>query len=227
MTPNQWVAEDRKVCGFDRVILRVYNMLNEVQITQGDHESLTIEASPEILAKITTTVSGGQLVIRLDGGLRHNLGLAFSTSLTRPTVRYFLAVKDLNCLDLAGFVRADAAELRSGSLGLKLKGAGEMMVGSLTAQTLAVDLEGAGRMELSGQVKEQRVAIKGPGFYQAPNLKSQRASLSLKGIGRASVWAVDELEVKVRGLGQVEVRGTPAIKKDVSPRVPLPGFGHS
>ena len=70
------------------------------------------------------------------------------------------------------------------------------------------------------------MAIEGPGLYQALDLKSRRACVSLKGLGRARVWAVDELKVKVRGLGRVDVRGTPEINQDISPRAPLPRFGH-
>lgn len=222
MVANQCVAEERVVNNFDRVALRVYNMLNEVQIAQGERESLTIEASPDILAQITTTVSGGRLVIEHTGTLLDRLGFALSTSFTRPMVRYLLTVKELASLELAGLVHADADELRSSRLALRLKGAGEIAIASLAAEQLVVDLEGVGRIELSGQVEEQRVTIEGPGSYHGRNLKSQRASLKLKGIGRASVWAVDELEVKVRGLGQVEVRGNPVIKKDVSPQIPVP-----
>jgi hypothetical protein len=226
MSANRCVAESREVCSFDRVVLSVHNMMNQMQITQGEHESLTVEARPEILSKITTAVSGGELAIRLDGSLLDKLGFALSTSLTRPTVRYHLTVKSLTSLDLTGFVHVDATELHTGSLSLKLKGAGEITVGSLTAQHVAAALQGAGRIELSGQVEEQDVAIQGPGLYQALDLKSRRARVSLKGLGRARVWVIDELQVKVRGLGRVDFRGTPEINQDISPRAPLPRFGH-
>ena len=183
MTTNDRVVENREVRNFDRVVLGVHNMMNQIQITQGEHESLTIEARPEVLSKITTAVSGGELAIRLDGSLLDKLGFALSTSLTRPMVRYHLTVKNLTCLDLTGFVHANAAELRAGSLSLKLKGAGEITIGSLAAQHVAAALQGAGRIELGGQVEEQDVAIQGPGLYQALNLKSRRACVSLKGLG--------------------------------------------
>ena len=225
MVANHGV-ESREVGILDRVVLSVHNIMNQMQITQGEHESLTIEARPEVLSKITTAVSGGELAIRLDGSLLDRMGFALSTSLTRPIVRYHLTVKSLASLDLTGFVHVDAAELHTGSLSLKLKGAGEIIIGSLTAQHVAATLQGAGRIELSGQVEEQDVAIQGPGLYQALDLKSRRARVSLKGLGRARAWAVDELKVKVRGLGRIEVRGTPVTKEDISPRAPLPRFGH-
>lgn len=223
MTANENAVESREVGSFDRVILRVYNMVNQVQITQGERASLTIEARIEILSKIKTAVRDGSLVIWQDGSWLDKLASALTTSLTRPTVRYHLTVMDLACLELAGFVQANAAELHTDNLSLKLKGAGEVAIRSLTANSLAAELEGAGRIELSGQVQEQRVTVQGPGLYQAVNLKSQRARVELKGLGRAGVWAVDSLDIKVRGLGHVEVRGTPVIRKDISPRALAPG----
>lgn len=225
MKANENAVEKREVGGFDRLVLRVYNVVNQVQITQGERESLTIEARPEIASKIATTVRGGALVIRYDGSWLDKLGFALATSLTRPTVRYHVTVTDLASLDLAGLAQARAAEVCANRLSLKLKGMGEIIVGSLEARSLAADLDGPGRIELAGVVQEQEVAIQGPGLYEASELRSQRARVRLKGLGRAGVWAVDSLEVRVRGLGRVAVRGTPVIQEDISPRAPLPRFG--
>lgn len=225
MAVIDYISESREVCSFDRVVLRVDNIMNEVQITQGDHESLTIVGRADILPKVTTVVSGKVLIIRYDGGWMDKLGFALSTSFTRPTIRYTLSVRTLASLELLGLVHANAAELSANNLSLKLNGAGELAIGWLIAQSLDVDLRGVGRIELDGQVEEQRVSINGPGRYKAHNLKSQSARVSLKGLGRADVWAVDRLDVKVRGLGHVGVRGAPKIRKDIGPRVPSPTFG--
>ena len=224
MARNDCVVEHREVCNFDRVVLSVHNMMNQLHITQGEHESLTIEARPEVLAKIATTVRGRELAIRLDGSLLDKLGFALTTSLTRAVVRYHLVVRDLACLELTGLVNASAAKLRAENLSLKVRGAGGITIGSLAARQVNVDLHGACRIRLSGQVEGQDVNVRGPGFYEALDLKSRRAFVSLKELGRARVWVVDQLSVKVRGLGRVEVRGTPEIRQDVSPRAPQPGF---
>jgi hypothetical protein len=225
MAAIDYVSESREVCSFDRVVLRVDNFLNQVQITQSEHESLIMEGRTDILAKITTVVRGKLLIIRFDGSWMEKLGLALSTSFTRPTIRYTITVRNLASLELLGFVHANAAELSTNDLRLKLSGAGELAIGGLTAQSLDVDLQGVGRIDLDGTVEEQRVSVNGPGHYKAYNLKSRSARVSLKGLGRADVWAVDRLDVKVRGLGHVGVRGVPKIRKDVAPRVPSPTFG--
>ena len=219
------VSESREVCEFDRVIMYVNGIMNEVQITQGEQESLNLQGRPDTLSKITTVVRGRALIIRSGGSWVDKLGFALSTSLTRPTIRYTITVRNLASLELLGFVHANAAELRAKNLSLKLGGAGELAIGGLTAQSLDVDLRGVGRIELDGRVEDQCVSINGPGHYKAHNLKSQRARVSLKGLGRADIWAVDRLDVKVRGLGHVGVRGMPKIRKDIAPRVPSPTFG--
>ena len=225
MAAIDYISESREVCSFDRMVLRVDNMMNELQITQGEHESLSMVGPADILPKVTTVVRGNLLIIRYDGGWMDKLGFALSTSLTRPTIRYTITVRTLASLELLGLVHANAAELNANSLSLKLNGAGELAIGWLAAHSLDVDLRGVGRIELDGQVEEQRVSINGPGRYKAHNLKSRSARVSLKGLGRADVWAVDRLDVKVRGLGHVGVRGVPKIRKDIGPRVPSPTFG--
>lgn len=225
MAAIDYVPEKREVCEFDRVIMCVNGIINLVELTQGEHESLIMEGRPDVLSKITTVVRGRVLIIRSEGSWMDKLGFALSTSFTRSTVRYTLTVKDLAGLDLTGLVHAQLAELHANDLRLSLKGAGELSVCCLTAQNLDVDLRGMGKIELSGQVEQQRVTIHGPGHYKAHNLKSQSAWVSLNGIGGADIWAVDLLGVKVRGLGHVGVRGTPKIRKDIAPRVPSPTFG--
>jgi hypothetical protein len=225
MAAIDYVSESREVCEFDRVIMCVNGVINKVQITQGEQESLTLWGQPDTLSKITTVVRERALIIQSGGSWVDKLGFALSTSLTRSTVRYTLAVKDLAGLDLTGIVHAQLAELHASNLRLSLKGAGDVAIGWLTAQSLDVDLRGVGRIELDGQVEAQRATIDGPGHYKALNLKSRSAHVSLKGLGRADIWAVDRLDVKVRGLGHVGVRGVPKIRKDIAPRVPSATFG--
>jgi len=58
--------------------------------------------------------------------------------------------------------------------------------------------------------------MSGAGSYSAPKLESRRASVDLRGAGHATVWAVEDLDVTIRGLGSVEYYGSPTVKKNVS-----------
>jgi hypothetical protein len=213
MSTGNLTTESREVSNFDRVFLRDYG---ELVITQGEEESLTIEAHPDILHEIQTEVRDSQLVIKIGRTWLDKLGHALSTSLTRHTIKYNLTVKRLTGLEIAGAARVSASDVQTDQLVLRLGGAGQVNIKALSAEVLEVALPGAGAIHISGKVAEQRIAITGAGSYKAPKLKSRRASVDLRGAGQATVWAVEDLDVAIRGLGSVEYYGSPTLKKSVS-----------
>jgi hypothetical protein len=213
MSTDNLVTESREASNFDRVFLRDYG---ELVITQGEQESLTIEAHPDILPKIKTEVREGKLIIKISGSWLDKLGDALSTGLTGRRIKYNLTVKTLTRLEIAGAVSIKASNLETDRLALKLSGAGQVNIEALSAEVLEVDVPGACAIKVSGKVGEQRIAISGAGSYKAPKLESKRASVDLRGAGQATVWAVEDLDVAIRGIGSVEYYGTPTIKKSIS-----------
>lgn len=213
MSTGNLVAESREVSNFDRVALRDYG---ELVITQGEEESLTIEAHPDILPKIKTEVRDGKLTIKIGGSWLDKLGDALATGLTRQWIKYNLTVKKLTGLEISGAVRVNASDIETDRLALKLTGAGQVNIEALSAEVLEIDLPGACAIKVSGKVEEQRIALSGAGSYSAPKLESSRASVDLRGAGQATVWAVEDLDVTIRGLGSVEYYGTPTVKKSIS-----------
>ena len=213
MSTGNLATESREVSNFDRVVLRDYG---ELIITQGDEESLTIETDRDTLSQIKTEVREGKLIIKIGGTWLDKLGHALSTSLTRHWIKYRLAVKKLTGLEITGAVSAKASEITTDRLALELSGAGQVNIEALSAEILEVDLPGACTINISGKVGEQRIVMSGAGSYKAPKLESARARVDLRGAGQATVWAVEELDVTISGLGSVEYYGAPALKKRVS-----------
>ncbi len=216
MNRKSRVTESRPARSFQRVCLRVDNMENHLVIRQGETESLTLTSDPETLSQITTEVRDGTLHIRLAGGrldiLRHGL----RTSLTRARVEHRLTVRHLTGLQVRGLAWVEIDELATDRLEIAFGGAGELRLGALAAQELDIDLRGAGRIEVAGTVDAQRVEAR-LGTYHAPGLKSRRAQVTLQGVARAVVWAVDALEATVRGPGSVRYLGSPRVIRRVSP----------
>ncbi len=121
MSTDNLVAESREASNFDRVFLRDYG---ELVITQGEQESLTIEAHPDILPKIKTEVRDGKLVIKISGSWLDKLGDALSTGLTGRRIKYNLTVKKLTSLETAGAVSIKASNIETDHLALRLSGVG-------------------------------------------------------------------------------------------------------
>jgi hypothetical protein len=213
MSTNDARTETREVSGFDRVALAGFG---DLVITQGEEESLTIEASPEILDRIKTEVKDGQLTIRFSRNWLDWIGEALATGFAGMRVRYDLKVKELTALAITGAGRVQVANLEADHVALELRGAGQLSVESLDAKRLEIELSGAGQIKVEGRVTEQTINMTGAGSYDAPNLESQRAKATLTGLGGATVWVVEDLEATIRSVGNVSYYGAPKVSKRIT-----------
>jgi hypothetical protein len=102
---------------------------------------------------------------------------------------------------------------------------GEFKVTGLNAGLLDAKLRGAGNIQVAGQVTEQWVTASGPGEYHAPHLESRKVTVRIKGMGNATVWAVEELDVTVRGMGRVAYYGHPRIVQKGDPMMAVTSLG--
>lgn len=198
---------------FDRAVFTGHGGLT---IVQGDRESLTIETHPDTLPRIKVEVADGTLHVGQGRTLGDKIGFALETSLTRKEIRYTLTVRKLAGLELGGVFVASAGPLPADNLSLTLTGPSRLTVDGLTARTLHADMRSAGMMAVSGEVDEQRIALGGPADYDAPRLRSKKASVTVSGPGSATVWAADELDVTIRGIGSVKYFGAPKIRRRIS-----------
>jgi hypothetical protein len=224
MNTSSTITETRMVSGFNRVHLQAQHA-NELIITQGDREGLTVEGPASIVPRLVAEVRHGTLVIGTGGSWLDRLGDALTTSLTRPHIRYRLAVRELVGIEISAMASVRAAAIRTDTLVLKFRGAGEIRIDSLMADRLEVVQFGAGKIELSGHVSQQQVTVSGPGWFTAPGLESHAAQVIIRGIGAATVWATRELAVTIRGPGQVSYYGTPRVTRSVAPLGSLVSLG--
>jgi hypothetical protein len=232
--PGAQVTETREVSGFHA--LR-FAAAGDMTITQGQSESLVIEAGKNIMPHIITEVKDGVLVISVDEA-RWNVGIPVP-------VRYTLTVKDLDeiviagagnvkmdnlnsaamKIDLSGAGNFDIGSLQADSLALSLSGAGNIDVADLEAATLDATLSGAGNFSLAGKVPDQNALLTGLGSYQTGDLNSERVKVEVTGAGGATVWATELLNVIISGAGSVEYYGNPKVIENVNGLGSVRGLG--
>ena len=198
------VSEPRNVGGFSEVALRGSG---ELMISQGNTESLTVEADDNILPRIATVVEGNKLSIGMERGI--------SVSPSK-TIRYTLMVRDLSNVELSGSGTIRAGNVRSGEFQVRLSGSGEIRIDGLSASSLRSQISGSGNIEIRGKVDQQEVRISGSGDYSASELQSESTSVTTSGSGDAKVWAEKELSVRISGSGDVDYHGNPSVNKHVS-----------
>ncbi|MBL8924872.1 MAG: DUF2807 domain-containing protein [Pseudonocardia sp.] len=177
-------GESREVHGVTGVELASFG---ELQIDQTGTESLTIEADPDVLPKLTSGVSGGILRLRVAPG---------TTIKTAEPVVYHLTVAGLNSIAVAG--------------------AGSVTASNLQADHLAVDISGAGRITLAGTVDSQAVTISGTGNYDGENLQSATADVTVDGAAKAVVRVSTRLNATVDGVGAIQYVGSPQVTRKIN-----------
>ena len=207
------ISETRNIENVNRIVLRDYGQLF---ISQGEKESLHLEAHDSILSLIRTEVRHGELLLDIDGGWWDRTWRAITSTVEGRPLKYHLTLKNLNGLFVSGAARVVCKGFKFEDFHLILKGAGEIKMNDVEANTLDIELPGAGLVTLSGAATNQKVWLKGAGSYDSPKLKSENAVVKLHGVGRARVWAESSLDAHVDGVGSIEYYGSPDVRKKVS-----------
>ena len=192
----------RAVSGFDRVSLQGVGTL---VIEQGDTESLTIDAEPRVLRRIETVVGGDTLYIRPDRGFT-----------TRDPIIFSLTVDDLNGIELSGAGQVQMERLETDDFGLNVSGAGSVTIEELIAETLDVEATGNASITLGGTVDSQTVTFGQAGTYDAANLESRVATVSVDGAAQAIVNVSESLDASASGASSIVYYGDPAVSESTS-----------
>ena len=183
-TESEQAGESREVHCFTKV---EFASFGDLQIDQTGTESLTIEAAPDVLPKLTSGVSGGILRLRLAPG---------TTIRNAGPVVYHLTVAALDSIAVAG--------------------AGAVTASNLQTDRLAVDISGAGHVTLAGAVDSQVVTITGTGNYDGENLQSATADVTVDGAAKAVVRVSTRLNATVDGVGSVQYIGNPQVTRKIN-----------
>jgi len=89
------------------------------------------------------------------------------------------------------------------------------------AESVALNLRGAGQMVVSGESRKLRARLGGVGSLDAQGLKSDSVDVDMTGLGGATVFARTSANLRLTGLGSATVYGRPA-SRSASAR----GLGH-
>lgn len=200
-------TQSRSVSGFNAVQI---DGAGELIITQGESESLEIQAEDNIIDELTSKVQGTKLVLGYrDNFLRHQI-------IPTERITYNLTVVDLSEVTINGAADMDIESLETESLSLIINGAGNITVDQITADRLNVEISGTATIEVEGQVPQQFVSIEGAGNFKAGDLQTSESSIEITGLGNATVWATETLDISIDGGGNVRYYGSPNLTQDIN-----------
>lgn len=193
------IEETRKVSGFDSISV---DYPASVFISQGNTESLKVEADDDVLPGLKTEVMNNELRIyyKKDGDKRIN---------PTKTIVITITVKDLKAVDFSSAGELTMDGISSDGLDISLSGAGNIDLNDVNVKELSVNMSGAGSMTASGTADDLSLNISGFGDFNGKDLQSKTGSVNISGAGGASVWTEDKLDATISGAGSVDYYGSP------------------
>ena len=193
---------DRHLSGFSSVSV---SGSFDVFITQGNTESVKVEAPSDVLDHIITEVNGGELKIY---NKHDNWSWNDWFGGHHKKIAIYVSAKDLNAISLSGSGDVFFKEgITSNSLKLRVSGSGDVL-GKVQVKTLESSISGSGDMKLSGSAENSSVDVVGSGDFTGRNLVTVNTYVRVTGSGDADVNASDKVDAAVRGSGDVHYTGT-------------------
>jgi len=180
------VTESRSVSGYTAFS---FSGAGDLNITQGDTESLSITTDGNLMDYIESSVQGGTLHIQFSNGvsLDPSEGIDFDIS-----------VIELNSVTFSG-----AGSLEADSL-------------NVDAATFDIEVSGVAECGIAGSVEEQNISASGTLDYDGADFECSTATVDISGVGDVTVWVSDTLDVVISGVGNVYYWGSPSTTTDIS-----------
>ena len=198
------VTETRAVSGFTGIS---FSVPGQLELTQGDQESLVITADDNVLPEVETVVEKGTLKIRFRKD---------SLSTSRIDIRVKVTARTLENLAVGGSGDIRTGALKAGKLALSVGGSGNITVASVMASDISAQVGGSGNITVRGGTTDTLSAsVGGSGNVVTSKLAARRASVNVGGSGNAGVWASETLSVNVAGSGNVTYYGDAKVSRAV------------
>jgi len=198
---GQTVKETRNVSAFNEIGLA---MSGDVYISQGDRQSVVVEADKDVQEIILTEIRGDMLVIKTENGHWRNLG----------DVKVYITVPDIRKLSLSGSGEMVCqTQVRAPEITVEISGSGNVTIDKLESSRISATITGSGNIRLAGNNEQASLeaVITGSGSFKAEELSVANADVDITGSGSARVNVLKELETNITGSGSVQYKGNPIV----------------
>jgi len=177
----------------------------EVYLSQGNNESLVVEADENLLELIRTEVRGGTLVIDTRENIRNS-----------EEMNLYITFQNLDEMDLSGAVEVKSEEmLKFGDLAIEGSGASEITL-ELETNKLECDFSGASEIELTGKAEYCSIDNSGASELDAYDFIVSEYNIEISGAGEAKIHCTDVLTARISGAASIRYQGDPKVDSRVS-----------
>ncbi len=212
-------SETRIIDQFSKINFKDFGTLI---LSQGDRESLTIEAEEALLPDLISEVRDGTLSLGFKEDWFKRFGKMISAIITREEgeVTYYLTCTNLEKVSISGKCTLSCDALETDTLKIVVAGYGKLSLDHLDCNSLELSISGRGELAAAGRADRQVIRISGSGEIRTPELITQTAQIAISGQGNATLHVEETLSIAISGLGHVNYYGDPTVKQAIS------GIGH-
>ncbi|MFK8045608.1 MAG: head GIN domain-containing protein [Crocinitomicaceae bacterium] len=204
---SEIISQTVNVSEFSKINLEMHA---DIYYTQGDNQSVTIEAPTKLMEHISSTVFQNTLKLDLENDF------CFSN---KKAIKIFIVTPELNEIDIEGSGDFKIENLlTTENLKLKISGSGDFYADSLSVNIFNTSISGSGDIFASGidTMSQQTIKISGSGDIDLMGLPCSETSISISGSGDCKVNSIDNLDVKISGSGEVRYVGNPTVNSDIT-----------
>jgi hypothetical protein len=179
----------------------------DVKLFKGNEGEITVKADENLMEYIITEVKDGDLKIKTKKG--YNIKGTKTILITVP-------FDDISAVSLAGSgdVYSDDV-IDTKNLKLSLAGSGDFNL-AVSTKNLSSSIAGSGDITLKGDSDEFTCSIAGSGNINAYDLTAKVATAKIAGSGNVKVHAIEEIQAKSAGSGNIYYKGNPSVEKTTS-----------
>ncbi len=179
----------------------------KVVLTQGNTESIKLEAEDNILPLIETRNTNGTLEIFIKKG--YNIQ-------TNNDIKVAITMAELKRLSLSGACKVTATNSFKGDkLNIDQSGASVVKL-DVSMSNLMLAVSGAAVVDLTGKAGSVNIGASGGSRIHTTDLNSETVKVSSSGGSEIAVNAGKSLTVSSSGGSQVKYKGTPAVQQSLS-----------
>ena len=191
------ITQEKQLSAYDRIeVLGSYNVI----FTDGEVGKIKIKAPDNILPLIQTEVSDGLLKIGA-GKNRYKV--------KEPIIIYVPVDSRLKQVDIKGSADIYSEKnLETKALNVDIYGSGDVRL-QVEASSLALKIDGSGDIRVGGKTDNLSININGSGDVEVPNLKAEKAAISISGSGDVSAYVTEDVDISIAGSGDVIIKGNP------------------
>ena len=198
------ITKDISVQPFDAIKA---SGLYELVLSQGDKESVKIEADDNLQFLFSVSNNGSTLVVDMPKLKDQDIHYKNKKDDQSLKLKVYVTFKKLKSIDVGvvGNVRS-ATPMKFDALEIESKNVGNVNL-ELTADKLNVKNKGVGNLTLSGKATDATITNSGVGQFDGEDLVVQTMDIENSGVGSANVNVEKDLKIKDTFLGKVSNKG--------------------